>query len=240
MIRSSRWWLSALMVIAGMELAHAQSSQAASSGRIDPALVGHYYLNGVMETGSELLLKPDGRFQWMMAYGALDQFAQGRWQRDGERVLLQSDPVGKTPEFRPFTDAEMNSHPPSPADAWTVVVGIPEQGPMSGIEVMFEGDDGKGQTRLTAADGTATLQPFPPGRHWSRVGLRRQGRNEPWQWFVLPKPWQSERFAAYFVKDASAYRQSAFEKLQLRVDGKDLVPSWPWEDGKERGRYSRE
>ncbi|MCL1634586.1 hypothetical protein M2650_08080 [Luteimonas sp. SX5] len=236
---SSRWWLSVALAIAGTGLAQAQQKDG-SGGRVDPALVGHYYLNGVMETGSEMLLNADGRFQWMMVYGALDQTAQGRWHRIGDRVVLQSDPVAKTPEFRPFTDAEMQSHPPSSADAWTAVVGIPEQGPMSGVEVMFESDDGKTQTRITGADGMATLQPFPKGRNWTRAALRRQGRNEAWQWFALPEPWQSERFAAYFVKDASAYRKTAFEKMELRVDGRELVPSWPWEDGKERGRYARE
>lgn len=55
----------------------------------DPAWVGHYYLQGVMETGSELLLRPDGTFEWMLAYGALDQYAQGRWESDGTAVTLR-------------------------------------------------------------------------------------------------------------------------------------------------------
>lgn len=233
-MRTSRAWaLTALLAIGWLGAAHAQKN-------VDPALVGHYYLNGVMETGSELLLDADGKFQWMMSYGALDQFAKGQWRRDGDRVVLQSDSVEKAPEFRPFTAAEMDSHPPSPADAWTVVVGNPEQGPMSGIEAQFVGADGKNDTRVTAGDGMAKLQPIAAGRQWKRVALRRQGRNEPWQWFDLPQAWQTERFAAYFVKDPSAYRASAFEKLGLRIDGKELVPSWPWEGGKERGRYARE
>lgn len=52
---------------------------------------GHYFLEGVMETGSELLLRPDGRFQFYLVYGALDLFANGLWtERDGH-VLLNSD-----------------------------------------------------------------------------------------------------------------------------------------------------
>ena len=47
--------------------------------KADQAWSGHYYLHGVMEVGSELLLQPDGKFQWMIAVGALDQYAEGTW-----------------------------------------------------------------------------------------------------------------------------------------------------------------
>lgn len=60
--------------------------------------VGHYYLRGVMETGSELMLGPDGRFQWYLVYGALDLFAEGRWvERDGS-VILTAEKTKDVPE----------------------------------------------------------------------------------------------------------------------------------------------
>ncbi len=62
------------------------------------SLAGHYYLSGVMETGSELLLKPDGTFEWFISYGAMDQFARGRWSSDGRTVILSAD----TPDDRPL------------------------------------------------------------------------------------------------------------------------------------------
>lgn len=65
--------------------------QPAQAGKPDAALVGHYYLSGVRETGSELLLKPDGRFEWFISYGAVDQTAKGRWSRDGQGVTLTAD-----------------------------------------------------------------------------------------------------------------------------------------------------
>lgn len=55
------------------------------------ALAGHYYLKGEMEVGSELLLLPDGRFRWMMSYGAVDQQAQGRWIAHDGRVELDPE-----------------------------------------------------------------------------------------------------------------------------------------------------
>ena len=48
------------------------------------ALAGHYYLQGVTEVGSELLLKKDGRFEWMLSYGAVDQQASGDWRVAGD------------------------------------------------------------------------------------------------------------------------------------------------------------
>ncbi|SEN12033.1 hypothetical protein SAMN05192583_2097 [Sphingomonas gellani] len=64
-------------------------------------LAGHYYLSGVMETASELLLRPDGRFAWIMSYGAVDQEVQGKWRVDGGAVLLEAQPgSGASPAFR--------------------------------------------------------------------------------------------------------------------------------------------
>lgn len=66
-----------------------------------PQLVGHYYLEGVRETGSELLLKPDGRYDWYMAYGAMDLLSVGTWQRTGRNIVLAADrPDPKTPVFK--------------------------------------------------------------------------------------------------------------------------------------------
>ncbi|TPI45003.1 hypothetical protein FJW05_19815 [Mesorhizobium sp. B2-9-1] len=52
----------------------------------DARLAGHYYLNGVMEVGSELLLKNDGSFEFALAYGANDQYGKGCWVRKGSTV----------------------------------------------------------------------------------------------------------------------------------------------------------
>ncbi len=53
-------------------------------------LAGHYYLKGVREVGSELLLRPDGSFDYMLAYGAVDELAKGQWRVDKNRVVFSS------------------------------------------------------------------------------------------------------------------------------------------------------
>lgn len=97
-------------VLSGLELQIAadqrrmrcnQPDTPAKLGQVDAKLVGHYYLSGVMETGSELLLKADGRFDWFISYGAIDQVAEGRWGRVGKTVTLAVDmPSANEPLFR--------------------------------------------------------------------------------------------------------------------------------------------
>ena len=59
---------------------------------------GHYYLRGVMESGSVLMLRPVGRFQWYLVYGALDLFAEGRWQEENGTVRLLAEPTKDVPQ----------------------------------------------------------------------------------------------------------------------------------------------
>ena len=64
-------------------------------------MVGHYYLSGIREVGSELLLRPDGSYEWFLAYGATDQSSKGTWKRDGDEIILLPTPVDQSgPWFR--------------------------------------------------------------------------------------------------------------------------------------------
>lgn len=55
----------------------------------DQTWAGHYYLQGVMEVGSELLLESNGRFKWYLAVGSLDQYAEGIWWKNGNCIGLK-------------------------------------------------------------------------------------------------------------------------------------------------------
>jgi hypothetical protein len=63
------------------------------------ALAGSYHLEGVMETGSDLLLRADGTFEWGFSYGALDLLAKGRWQREGDGIVLQVEDMAYPPQW---------------------------------------------------------------------------------------------------------------------------------------------
>lgn len=51
-------------------------------------LAGRYALQGSPDAGSELLLKPDGRFEWSLRSGAMAQSATGRWNVGAGMVVL--------------------------------------------------------------------------------------------------------------------------------------------------------
>ena len=79
---------------------------AASCPPVAPDLAGHYVLNGQMEVGSELLLAPDGQFQFMLAYGAVDQYGSGCWSVHDTTLALHVKgrriPARASPEDRKF------------------------------------------------------------------------------------------------------------------------------------------
>ncbi len=62
-------------------------------------IVGHYYLRGVHEMGSELLLKPDGHFEYFLAYGAYDENAAGDWRLNGNGIILNTSGGYTEPRF---------------------------------------------------------------------------------------------------------------------------------------------
>jgi hypothetical protein len=71
------------------------SAQAVSASGLGPAcgkgsahIPGRYTLNGVMEVGSQIILRKDGSFEFYLAYGANDQYGKGCWTQLGKNVAL--------------------------------------------------------------------------------------------------------------------------------------------------------
>ena len=58
-----------------------------------PADLAGIYDGGQMELATALELDPDGRFQYYLSYGSLDEMATGRWVVSGDGIELTSDPV---------------------------------------------------------------------------------------------------------------------------------------------------
>ena len=99
-------------VVAALLPLGAACADAAGCAAADPLLAGHYYLQGVMEVGSELLLKADGRFEYMLAYGALDELASGCWTRNGGAVTLHAEKFEVSMEDpRKFTQLQLTVAP---------------------------------------------------------------------------------------------------------------------------------
>ncbi len=77
-------------------------------GKGDPSWRGVYTMQGVPEVGSQFVLKPDGSFEFYLAYGANDQYGKGCWTQTDRVVALI--PAGQrtiapdhTPDTRGFT-----------------------------------------------------------------------------------------------------------------------------------------
>jgi hypothetical protein len=83
--------------LAAEQAKSAEAPQAAPSGTRD-SLAGMYD-GGQMEVAAALLLKPDGHFKYQLAYGALDEAAEGTWESKNGAVFLTTVPAVKPPEF---------------------------------------------------------------------------------------------------------------------------------------------
>lgn len=59
-------------------------------------LSGEYYLRGVMEMASGILLKPDSSFEFFFSYGAMDRGGKGKWhsvEKDGLTLVVLNTPA---------------------------------------------------------------------------------------------------------------------------------------------------
>jgi len=198
-------------------------------------LTGHYYLRNVREVGAELLLKPDGSFEWGMSYGAVDQYAAGKWQRQDGKVVLQSAGLDKEPDFRLFRDEELRIRKPAEPGTWLAIVGMPGTGPMAGVEVTFESKAGKAVTAVTNRNGDASVE-MPASDTWARAGLRREGSKAPLQWFAIPAGRAATHLTAFAVDDIAYLSPQPFKTMQLLVKDGTLIV----DDGSGRMVYERQ
>ncbi len=127
-------------------------------------ITGHYVLQGAMEVGSELELKPDGTFEYMLAYGAADYWAQGTWKQEGNAVILHS--AGK--EEPPFRLLRSEAGKPGQIQVW--VLGQNGKG-VANIRVGLQAGD-KRLEETTDSDGLAV---FPDAARCPRCQLRGAG-----------------------------------------------------------------
>ena len=130
-----------------------------------PEIAGGYFTSQP-EVASELMLKPDGRFQWYLSYGALDENATGRWTRQGDTVLLTTEPAVKPPVF------SLDAAVPDPEKALKIRVAGPDGKPIGRVDIALIGAGGDAQTASTDENGTAVFAKPGTGRLSVKLGIR--------------------------------------------------------------------
>lgn len=172
----------------------------------DPA--GHYVLQGVMEVGSELLLKPDGTFEYMLAYGAADYWAKGTWKLEGNSVILHS--TGKRAE--PFVLLRSEEGKPGRLRVW--VMGQNGKG-VEHINVGVKAGDHHLEAH-TDSDGAAVFPDTakPEAVYFEvRVYSLEAG----------PYPVNPAHHDFYFQINGDSITQVFFEDEPLKMEGKTLL-----------------
>jgi hypothetical protein len=113
----------------------------------DRSPAGDYRLVGEHDVASGLRLRTDGRFQYFLSAGALDEQAEGRWSVAGRRVVLVTEPVPKPPVFRQEESGRTGSA------ALGVRVDSPERRGIAGVDLRIGFDEGEPIEAYTQEDG---------------------------------------------------------------------------------------
>jgi hypothetical protein len=171
-------------------------------------VAGHYYLRNVQEVGSELLLKPDGTFEFMLAYGAADYHAQGAWRRDNDSVVLDS--VDKNDP--PFRLAHSLAAKGEGIHVW---VNAPDGAPAEHIDVILKTANGVVKGRTTHEGEVYFGEAQQPREAFFEVrvyGVR-----------AGPIPLNPAHNEFHFEINGEAITQTPFKNERLKIDGKALI-----------------
>jgi hypothetical protein len=186
-------------------------------------LAGHYYLQNAREVGSELELKSDGSFEYMLAYGAADYWAKGKWQSQDGAVILNSTAGEAKSPFRLLRSAG------SKAPGIRVWVTAPNGRPVPNIDVGLQATAGPADAR-TDSEGVAF---FPGAKSAKALTFRIRVYGFESKAFEL-NPADNE---FYFEINGDEIMQIRFRGERLAIDGKSLIMRYWGED--HPMRYSR-
>jgi hypothetical protein len=115
--------------------------------------VGRYRLQDGPDVASELRITADGRFQYALAAGALDEYASGTWRREGRQIRLTTKPKPVPPVFSAGKAARTEAAPLTLHVMWS------EGHEMNGVEFRLEFDTGPPLADYIASDEGWSLPP---------------------------------------------------------------------------------
>ena len=109
--------------------------------------VGEYGVAEGPDVGGGLLIREDGRFQYRLAAGALDEWAEGRWERRGNSICLTTEPRPVAPAMKKGSQVEVDGATPTLLVTWPNGRGIP------GVDFRIGFDTGDQIQGYTQEDG---------------------------------------------------------------------------------------
>ncbi|PQM26653.1 hypothetical protein CVO77_16745 [Sphingopyxis lindanitolerans] len=98
---------------------------AAPAAAQDSPFVGEYSLAEGPDVGGGLLIRNDGRFEYRLAAGALDERAEGRWEARGDGICLTTEPKPVPPALKKGALAEVDGAIPTLLVTWPNGQGVP-------------------------------------------------------------------------------------------------------------------
>lgn len=175
---------------------------------------GSYYLRNVREAGSELLLRPDGTFQFEFAYGAADYSARGTWKAQGNAVILNTPALKNAAPFRLLRSATI------PEPALLVHLQAPNGRGVPNIDVVLTTANGPVKGR-TDSSGDAE---FPKDSPASGVAFTIPV----YALETQPIPVNSAHQEFVFEINGEAIATLQFKDERVEVSGKTLIlRHWP-------------
>ncbi|PCR98136.1 hypothetical protein CP336_00510 [Pseudomonas fluorescens] len=161
-------------------------------------LDGHYYLQGAMEMGAELLLRKDGTFSAGIAYGSAGGVAKGNWYVEENTLMLEQGPAAQPAnklsynlsrertlvELKEYADNEKNE---LAKESYVLELRYdrqPPPPPLKPVTVYFEFNSGpRGQLVLSSNQQTDLWLPFDPKRTLKKIGFGTDHNHGADQWF---------------------------------------------------------
>lgn len=134
---------------------------------------GLYRLVGEPDEASEIRLKSDGRFDYFLAAGALDERARGRWTWDGRVLRLTTEPKPVQARFA-LTDARRD-----PGTTLAVKVVWPDGRGVAGVDLRVGFAEGPPVEDYTQEEGWALTREETRTPRWVELAVAMHGLASP-------------------------------------------------------------
>lgn len=201
----------------------ARAASAAAASR-PAAWAGSYALAGVRETASYIVLHPDGRFEYALAYGGAEASVGGTWQAAGAQLQLVADQPEAAFRWGQALPQPYGAYAdPARPVALVVRVEEPARGLVwGGVDVRAEFTNGQQRSGSTARNGMLGFderaEPAWRGQRVRRIGVRYQKMD--WTWFDIDAATRTA--IVHFTP--GPFAPPPFTTLHLRVEPGTRAP----------------